>query len=161
MCIKYICVWYCLPWVKYVYSTVRGYDTPSVPVHHRQVLCDTTWLNFTKGYPTWMYPGPGFSRGNGARHEISDGLTVGWLYLDIECYRRTAAVCVDIRYTISTPSPGIIWYGLAQLYQRTPYLNVPGTWYLSWKPDTKYLMGWSWVDYISTSNVIVTRLLCA
>ena len=49
-------------------------------------------------------------------------------------YRRTAAACVDIRYTISTstPSPSIR-YDLAQIYQNVPYLNVPGTWYLSWK----------------------------
>ena len=42
-------------------------------------------------------------------------------------------MCVDTRYTIiSTPSPSI-QYDLAQLYQKIPYLNVPGTWYLSWK----------------------------
>ena len=44
--------------------------------------------------------------------------------------------CKRIRYTISasTPSPGTsIRYDLAQLYQVTPCLNVPGTWYLSWK----------------------------
>ena len=37
------------------------------------------------------------------RSPTRNGLTAGWLYFDIECYRRTAAVCVDIRCTISTP----------------------------------------------------------
>ena len=66
-----------------------------------------------------------------------------------------------IRYTVSTPSPGIIRYDLAQLYQTIPYLNVPGTWYLSWKrsPTRNGLTVRAWVDYISTSNVIVARLL--
>ena len=42
--------WLVKPLLIWVYSTVRGYDTPSsVPVHHRQVY-DTTWLNFTKIY---------------------------------------------------------------------------------------------------------------
>ena len=59
-----------------------------------------------------------------------------------------------------TPSPGMIRYDLAQLHQRIPYLNVPGTWYLSWKrsPHRNRL---TLVDYSSTSNVIVARLLCA
>ena len=64
------------------------------------------------------------------------------LHLDTECYRRTAAVCVDTRYTISTSSPSIP-YDLAHLYlpKYVPYLNVPGTWYLvEAEPDTK------WVD---------------
>ena len=43
--------WLVKPLLVWVYSTVRGYDTPSVPVHHRQVY-DTTWLNFTKRYST-------------------------------------------------------------------------------------------------------------
>ena len=43
--------------------------------------------------------------------------------------------CCVRRYTIhhqNTILPGIR-YDLAQLYQKITYLNVPGTWYLSWK----------------------------
>ena len=80
--------WFVKSLLTWVYSTVRGYDTQSV--HHRQAY-HTTWRNFTKGYPTWMYLVPGISRESGARHD----------------------------------------------------------------------MGWPWVDYISISNVIVARLLCA
>ena len=61
----------------WVYSTVRGYDTPSVPVHHRQGY-DTTWLNFTKWYPAWMYLVPVISRGSGADTKY----LMGWPWVD-------------------------------------------------------------------------------
>ena len=70
----------------------------------------------------------------------------------------------------------------AQSYQKIPYLNVPGTWYLSWKRSptrngltvadyisttTNVIVaptrnGLTVADYISTTtNVIVARLMCA
>ena len=70
------------------------------------------------------------------------------LYLDIEYYRRTAAACVDIRYTISTSTPSPSTRYTIRLGSTLPkyseYTLLECTWYLvslvEAEPDTK------WVD---------------
>ena len=87
-----------------------------------------------------MYLVPGISW---KRSPTRNGLTVrGLIYFDIECYRRTAAVCVDIRYSISTP--------YCQVYDTT-WLNftkmctlLECTWYLVFLVETE--LDTKWVD---------------
>ena len=129
--------------IQYTYQyTIAKYDLSQLYQNLPYLNVPGTWYLSWKRIPT------------------RNGLTVGRLHLDIECYRRTAAVRVDSRYTSvhHRQVPGIR-YDLAQLYQKKTLLNVPGTWYLSWKRSPTQ-NGLNVADYISTTaNVIVARLL--